>query len=76
MVQPELDLVIEIAAQNDRTRRIERHGDVGRPALGVNRPVIAAGNYATTAVYEVFATGRAEKRFDVQGWTFKMARVR
>lgn len=33
-------------------------------------------DYARTAVYEVFSSGRAEKRFDVQGWAFKMFRVR
>lgn len=33
-------------------------------------------NYTSTAVYEVLATGTAEKRFDVQGWAFKMLQVR
>lgn len=37
---------------------------------------IPTADYASTAVYEVFSSGRAEKRFDVQGWAFKMFRVR
>jgi hypothetical protein len=37
---------------------------------------IPAGDYSTTAVYEVLSTGKAQKRFDVQGWDFKMFRVR
>jgi len=32
--------------------------------------------YSSTAVYEVLASGTAEKRFDVQGWAFKMLQVR
>jgi hypothetical protein len=37
---------------------------------------VPTSDYARTAVYEVFSSGRAEKRFDVQGWAFKMFRVR
>lgn len=37
---------------------------------------IPTADYSSTAVYEVFSDGRAEKRFDVQGWAFKMFRVR
>jgi len=33
-------------------------------------------NYSSTAVYEVLTSGSAEKRFDVQGWAFKMLQVR
>ncbi|HEY0467404.1 MAG TPA: hypothetical protein VGC79_24560 [Polyangiaceae bacterium] len=34
------------------------------------------GLYSSTAIYEVLANGTAEKRFDVQGWAFKMLQVR
>lgn len=37
---------------------------------------IPAADYGSTAVYEVLANGTAEKRFDTEGWTFKMFRVR
>ncbi len=37
---------------------------------------IPAPDYSSTEVYEVFSDGRAEKRFDVEGWAFKMFRVR
>ena len=37
---------------------------------------IPAADYASTAVYEVLASGTAEKRFETEGWTFKMFRVR
>jgi hypothetical protein len=37
---------------------------------------IPAGDYSSTAVWEVLPSGRAEKRFDVQSWAFKMFRVR
>ncbi len=37
---------------------------------------IPNGAYSSTAVYEVTAAGTAEKRFDVQGWAFKMLQVR
>jgi len=37
---------------------------------------IPNGQYTSTAVYEITAAGAAEKRFDVQGWAFKMLQVR
>jgi hypothetical protein len=37
---------------------------------------IPNGAYSSTAVYEITAAGAAEKRFDVQGWAFKMLKVR
>lgn len=37
---------------------------------------IPAGNYGSTAVYEITKSGTAEKRFDTQGWTFNMFRIR
>ena len=37
---------------------------------------IPAGDYSSTAVYEILPSGAAEKRFDVQAWTFHMFRVR
>lgn len=37
---------------------------------------IPSGDFSSTAVYEVLDTGRAEKRFDTEGWAFKMFRVR
>ncbi|HVK78780.1 MAG TPA: hypothetical protein VM734_36015 [Kofleriaceae bacterium] len=37
---------------------------------------IPAADYSRTAVYEVLASGAAEKRFDTEGWTFKIFRVR
>lgn len=33
-------------------------------------------DYSATAIYEVNADGAAEKKFDVQGWAFKMLKVR
>jgi hypothetical protein len=32
--------------------------------------------YSSTAIYEVNDAGVAEKKFDVQGWAFKMLKVR
>ena len=37
---------------------------------------IPSGDYSTTAVYAITPAGKAEKRFDVEGWAFKMFRVR
>lgn len=37
---------------------------------------IPKADYSSTAVYEVSADGKAEKKFDVQGWAFKMLQVR
>ncbi len=37
---------------------------------------IPNGSYTSTAVYEITAAGTAEKRFDVEGWAFKMLQVR
>jgi len=37
---------------------------------------IPTADYSRTSVYEVLASGAAEKRFDTEGWTFKMFRVR
>jgi len=37
---------------------------------------IPAGDYSSTEVYEVLENGQAEKRFDTEGWAFKMFRVR
>jgi len=37
---------------------------------------IPAGDYSSTAVYEILPSGVAEKRFDVQAWMFHMFRVR
>jgi hypothetical protein len=37
---------------------------------------IPGAGYARTAVYEILPSGAAEKRFDTEGWTFKIVRVR
>jgi hypothetical protein len=37
---------------------------------------IPAPDYTSTAVYAIGPDARAEKRFDVQGWAFKIFRVR
>jgi hypothetical protein len=37
---------------------------------------IPDASYSTTAVYKISDKGAAEKLFDVQGWAFKMFRVR
>lgn len=43
-----------------------------------NRVFVAIPNaaYSSTAVYEITAAGAAVKRFDVQGWAFKILQVR
>jgi len=37
---------------------------------------IPSGDFFSTEVYEVLDSGQAEKRFDTEGWAFKMFRVR
>ena len=37
---------------------------------------VPKGDYSSTAIYEVTAAGAAERKFDVQGWAFKMLKVR
>ncbi|MET0386984.1 MAG: hypothetical protein ABW321_13545 [Polyangiales bacterium] len=37
---------------------------------------IPAADYSETAIYEVLPDGRAEKRFDVEGWAYKLFKVR
>jgi hypothetical protein len=37
---------------------------------------VPAGDYSSTAIYEILPSGAAEKRFDVQAWMFHMFRVR
>ncbi|MGC3996702.1 MAG: hypothetical protein QM767_03885 [Anaeromyxobacter sp.] len=38
--------------------------------------LMPAADYSTTAVYEIDATGTATHRFDVEGWAFKLMKVR